>query len=267
MADLSTQMGTIIQTVQNNLNKTLVDVMQNTTMVRVLLFLRRNCSKLSLVSRLCQPGQFLRLGANTPRPNKLSPLRLQYLHHIASPKRQQCLRRHRPQQQPSIPLLQWHHHKLRLRFFQLPRLQRAKRLRRMVVQRTLQLRLRPRRLQPHESQLRRHPNIALRQLHNGPTPLRRRLRLQRERELRPARQRNSQLRRREHGMPVAAADPNLGHELRQPSPSHEQRMRVPRGAEAEYIFWRLQFPFFIQRYGRADLLRAVQLSGTAGDVE
>lgn len=33
MADLSTEMGTIIQTVQNNLNKTLVDVMQNSTMV------------------------------------------------------------------------------------------------------------------------------------------------------------------------------------------------------------------------------------------
>ena len=32
MADLSTQMGSIIQTVQNNLNKTLVDVMDNTTM-------------------------------------------------------------------------------------------------------------------------------------------------------------------------------------------------------------------------------------------
>lgn len=34
LAELSTQMGTIIQTVQDNLNKTLVEVMQNTTMVQ-----------------------------------------------------------------------------------------------------------------------------------------------------------------------------------------------------------------------------------------
>lgn len=41
MAELSTQMGSIIQMVQNNLNKTLVEVMQDTTMVRVLFQLRK----------------------------------------------------------------------------------------------------------------------------------------------------------------------------------------------------------------------------------
>ena len=41
MAELSTQMGSIIQMVQNNLNKTLVEVMQNTTMVRVLFLLSK----------------------------------------------------------------------------------------------------------------------------------------------------------------------------------------------------------------------------------
>ena len=127
----------------------------------------------------------------------------------------------------------------------------------MVVQRTLQLRFRSRRLQPHESQLRRRAHDALLQLHDRRAPLRRRLRLQRQRKLRAARQRDGQLCGRQHGLSVAAKDPYLGHELRQPSASHQYRMRVPRGAEAEHLLRGLQFAFGVQRDGRADLLCAI----------
>ena len=127
----------------------------------------------------------------------------------------------------------------------------------MVVQRTLQLRLRPRRLQPHEPQLRRRAHDALDQLHDRRAPLRRRLRLQCQRELRTARQRDGQLRGRQYGVSIAAQDPYVGHELRQSSTSHESRVRVPGGAEAEYFFRQLQFAFRIQRDGRARLLCAI----------
>ena len=106
-------------------------------------------------------------------------------------------------------------------------------------------------------QLRRRLINPLEQLHHRRAPLRRRLRLQCQRKLRTARQRDRQLRGRQHRLSIPAPDPHVGHELRQPYASHRNRMRVLRTTEAGSILWRLQLAFRVQRHGRPCVLRAV----------